>query len=136
MQRRDLLKIAGASAALLGLPSVGLAKQAWSVDPFSLGIASGSPTSNSVVLWTRLGTPALEAAGLTTKPVAVTWQLAHDQQFSRVVATGAVQATAALGYTPRSLGLSPGAPTSIVSSPARRTAQQVAHAPFRRQTLT
>jgi alkaline phosphatase D len=110
MQRRDLLKIAGASAALLGLPSVGLAKQAWSVDPFSLGIASGSPTSNSLVLWTRLGTPALEAAGLTTKPVAVTWQLAHDQQFSRVVATGVVQATAALGHSVHAevAGLEPG----------------------------
>ena len=110
MQRRELLKIAGASAALLGLPSVGIAKQTWSVDPFSLGIASGSPTSDSLVLWTRLGTPALEAAALTTKPVAVTWQLAHDEQFSRIAATGVVQATATLGHSVHAevMGLEPG----------------------------
>ena len=110
MQRRDLLKFAGASAALIGLPSVGLANQAWSVDPFSLGIASGSPTSNSLVLWTRLGAPALEAAGLTTKPVTVTWQLAYDEQFSRIAATGVVQATAALGHSVHAevAGLEPG----------------------------
>ena len=110
MQRREVLKFAGASAALLGLPSIGAAKQAWSVQPFSLGVASGSPTSDSIVLWTRLGTSALDAAGLTTKPVAVTWQLAHDAQFSRVAATGLVQATAALGHSVHAevAGLEPG----------------------------
>jgi alkaline phosphatase D len=97
--RREVLKFAGVSAALLGLPGLGVAKQAWSIQPFSLGVASGSPTNDSIVLWTRLGTPALDAAGLATKPVAVTWQLAHDEQFSRIAATGVVQATAALGHS-------------------------------------
>ena len=110
MQRREVLKFAGVSAALLGLPSVGAAQQTWSVQPFSLGVASGSPTSDSIVLWTRLGTPALEAAGLATKAVAVTWQLAHDAQFSRVAATGVVQATASLGHSVHAevAGLEPG----------------------------
>jgi alkaline phosphatase D len=110
MQRRDVLKFAGASAALLGLPSVGVARQSWLVEPFSLGVASGSPTSDSLVLWTRLGTPALDAAGLASKPVAVTWQLAHDEQFSRIAATGVVQATAALGHSVHAevAGLEPG----------------------------
>ena len=99
MQRRSVLRFAGASAALLGLPKLGWGRQAWSLDPFSLGVASGSPTSDSIVLWTRLGTPALEAAGLTAKSVAVTWQLAHDVQFSRLVASGELQATAGLGHS-------------------------------------
>ena len=99
MQRRSVLRFAGASAALLGLPKLGWGRQAWSLDPFSLGVASGSPTSDSIVLWTRLGTPALEAAGLTAKSVAVTWQLAHDARFSRLVASGELQATAGLGHS-------------------------------------
>jgi alkaline phosphatase D len=110
MQRREALKFAGATAALLGLPKFAAAKQTWSIEPFSLGVASGSPTSDSIVLWTRLGTPALEAAGLATKPVAVTWQLAHDAQFSRIAASGVVQATAALGHSVHAevAGLEPG----------------------------
>ena len=77
MQRRHLLKLAAASAALISLPSVGGARQVWATNPFTLGIASGSPTSDAIVLWTRLGLAAVDAAGLARSPIKVTWQMAQ-----------------------------------------------------------
>ena len=99
MHRRQLLKFASTSAALIGLPRSGWGQQSWSINPFSLGVASGSPTSQSLVLWTRLGAPAIQAAGLTTVAIAVTWQLAHDRQFSRIAATGIIQAAPTLAHS-------------------------------------
>jgi len=61
-------------------------------DPFSLGVASGSPDDSSVVLWTRL-------LGLVAPGVTVRWELAHDAQFSRLVQSGHVQALAALAHS-------------------------------------
>jgi alkaline phosphatase D len=85
--------------ALIGLPSASWGNQRWSRHPFSMGIASGSPTHEGVVLWTRLDPGVIEAAGLTTQSVPVTWQLAHDAQFSRIVAQGVTQASPALAHS-------------------------------------
>ena len=98
MQRRHLLKLAAATAALISLPSVGWARQAWATNPFSLGIASGSPTSEAIVLWTRLGLAAVDAAGLARSPISVTWQLAHDRAFSQIVKQGDLLANPALAH--------------------------------------
>ncbi len=49
---------------------------------FDLGIASGSPTAHSVVLWTRL------TGGNLTPRVEVRWELAHDEAFKRIAAAG------------------------------------------------
>jgi alkaline phosphatase D len=98
MQRRHLLKLAAASAALISLPSVGGARQVWATNPFTLGIASGSPTSDAIVLWTRLGLAAVDAAGLARSPIKVTWQMAHDRAFSQLVKQGDLSASPALGH--------------------------------------
>ena len=99
MQRRHVLKLVSASAALFALPRTGFSQQTWSLNPFGLGVASGSPTSASLVLWTRLVAPAVQAAGLGATAVPVTWQLAHDTQFSRLAASGVAHATPALGHS-------------------------------------
>jgi len=99
LQRRHLLKLATASAALASLPRTGWTRQAWGANPFSLGIASGSPTSDSIVLWTRLGLTEVEAAGLVNSPIAVTWQLADDRSFTRIVKQGNITAVPALGHS-------------------------------------
>ena len=99
MQRRHLLKLAAASAALTGLPQTGWGRQTWSANPFSLGIASGSPTSDSVVLWTRLGLAEIEAVGLSNRPASVTWQIAHDRSFGRIVRQGEEIASPALAHS-------------------------------------
>ncbi|NUW38363.1 alkaline phosphatase D family protein [Nonomuraea sp. SMC257] len=60
-------------------------------DPFRLGVASGEPVPDGVVLWTRLAPDPLAADGLggmPSRPVAVHWQLAKDENFRHVVRQG------------------------------------------------
>lgn len=63
-------------------------------DPFTLGVASGDPLADRVVLWTRLA-PVPLAGGLAGMPddrFDVTWQVARDARFNRVVAEGTATA--------------------------------------------
>ena len=58
-------------------------------DPFLLGVASGAPTSSSVVLWTRLAPqPLVPGAGMPPRDVIVHWELAADERMSQVIARG------------------------------------------------
>lgn len=58
-------------------------------DVFTLGVASGYPTSNSVVLWTRLALLPLEpGGGMTPAPIPVQWEVATDENMRRVVQRG------------------------------------------------
>lgn len=66
-------------------------------NPFSLGVASGSPNYHSVVLWTRLMPP--EAGDLdqfSSSNVTVTWEVADDELFKVNRRSGQVMALAAL----------------------------------------
>lgn len=60
--------------------------------PFFHGVASGDPSANSVVLWTRV-TP--EAPG----PVSVEFQVATSLAFDNIVASGELTATEEQDYT-------------------------------------
>ncbi|MBE3001386.1 alkaline phosphatase D family protein [Nocardiopsis sp. HNM0947] len=63
-------------------------------EPFTLGVASGDPFHDSVVLWTRLAPDPLAEDGLGGMPdrtVEVEWQVAHDEHFSDVVASGTAE---------------------------------------------
>ncbi len=64
-------------------------------DPFGLGVASGDPRDDSVILWTRLApTPLTEGdrSGMPADRVDVVWEVASDDRFSGVVARGVVTA--------------------------------------------
>ena len=96
-QRRRWLALACASAAGAVWPGVTLARPHWRSDPFALGVASGSPTADSVVLWTRIAPQALPSdAG---DAIEVHWELAQDPAFAQVVQRGRVQALAELGWS-------------------------------------
>lgn len=57
--------------------------------PFTLGVASGDPTPDGFVLWTRLAPRPLEVGGgMPPEPVEVSWQVAEDEGMGRVVARG------------------------------------------------
>jgi phosphodiesterase/alkaline phosphatase D-like protein len=57
--------------------------------PFALGIASGSPRVDGIVLWTRLAPlPLAESGGMEPLPCEVRWELAHDESFRRIVKSG------------------------------------------------
>ncbi|MCF6476617.1 alkaline phosphatase [Nonomuraea sp. MG754425] len=82
----------GASAALGQAPVRASARRAPLADPFRLGVASGEPTHDGVVLWTRLATDPIAPDGLggmPDRPVPVRWQLARDEHFRHVVRQGA-----------------------------------------------
>ena len=81
------------TAGLAGfwLPSIAKAAPRMASDPFGLGIASGCPTPESVVLWTRLVAENGFGERLA-EPVVVDWAIAEDDAMRKVVRTG--QATA------------------------------------------
>lgn len=64
-------------------------------DPFVLGVASGDPLADSVILWTRLN----PSEPLPDEDIAVEWQVATDAEMSDIVAAGSGAAIAALGHS-------------------------------------
>ncbi len=68
-------------------------------DPFTLGVASGEPTADGVVLWTRLGPKPLQPDfGLDGRPVKVGWVIGEDEAMQRIAARGTATAAAEGGY--------------------------------------
>ena len=96
--RRRLLQLACAGAAAWCLPHSALSQLRSGTNPFTLGVASGSPTHDSLVLWTRLHVPGF-FDGLGSAPVAVRWEMADDEQFSRIVQSGVATAGPELGHS-------------------------------------
>ncbi|RYY97702.1 MAG: alkaline phosphatase, partial [Comamonadaceae bacterium] len=92
IDRRQLLRLAVATAA--GGWSM---RSAWAQarigdNPFTLGVASGSPDAASVVLWTRLLVPGLD------QPATVQWEVAHDEGFARIARRGHAEARPELAH--------------------------------------
>ena len=65
---------------------------------FTLGVASGDPTDDAVILWTRLAPDPLAGGGMPDVDVAVDWEVAADDTFTDVVASGTAVATPAFGH--------------------------------------
>lgn len=101
--RRDFLRAGAGAAALVALGGgagcTAGRRLARVRRPFRLGVASGDPSADGVVLWTRLDFAALEAVGAHNDPVAVRWELAADEGFRRVVRRGTGQARPELGHS-------------------------------------
>lgn len=103
ISRRRFLTAAGAATAglSLGIPALvktqaSAATPRFRANPFTLGVASGDPLPDSVVLWTRLAPDPLAedgAGGVPEQDYQVQWELATDDQFSNVVQRGTQQAT-------------------------------------------
>lgn len=56
---------------------------------FTIGVASGDPLPDSVMLWTRLVADPLDpTGGLPDAPVPVAWEVATDEEFADIVASG------------------------------------------------
>jgi alkaline phosphatase D len=68
--------------------------------PFTMGIASGEPTADGFVLWTRLAPEPLQpGGGMPQRPVLVRWQIALDENMRKVVRRGAALAMPELGHS-------------------------------------
>jgi alkaline phosphatase D len=100
--RRLLLNTAARVAALAALAPF-LPAQSRSATggayPFTLGVASGAPLPDSVVLWTRLLPSPLHAASMPPIARQVRWEVAHDEAFTRIAAKGTAVATPALAHS-------------------------------------
>jgi alkaline phosphatase D len=71
----------------------------FTVDPFSLGVASGDPLPNGVVLWTRLAPDPLDGGGMPPVPVAVEWRVASDDAMRQIVRQGTAIALPELAHS-------------------------------------
>src|SRR3954471_9268106 len=103
MQRRefliDLTRLAALAAVVPNDWRV-IHRPSFADDPFTLGVASGDPMPNGVMLWTRLAPRPLDAyGGMEGLRVAVDWELADDEAFTRIVKRGRASAAPELGYS-------------------------------------
>jgi len=101
MNRRHLIQaLLAAGASGLAPARAADATLRFRSDPFTLGVASGYPLPDSVVLWTRLAPAPLEPGGGVEAPVvAVDWELATDEGFRHIARRGTAFATGDWGHS-------------------------------------
>ncbi|HET6352736.1 alkaline phosphatase D family protein [Streptomyces sp.] len=102
--RRTVVK-AAAATAVVAAPALAVATSAASASAaeapaFLHGIASGDPLPDGVLLWTRI-TPTPDAVPGSGKgpDTAVSWEVAEDKAFTKIVASGATTSKAASDHT-------------------------------------
>lgn len=103
VERRRFLREAwfgvSASLSLALLPARDLfAATSLGANPFTLGVASGDPTPDGVVLWTRLAPNPADPNALGRRAIPVGWRIATDSSMRRVVARGTAVAPAELAH--------------------------------------
>ncbi len=106
ISRRRFLGAAAATAFLAACSSGGsdggealAPPPSLSSDPFTLGVASGDPTDDGVVLWTRLAPDPLAGGGMPDEDVDVVWELGTDEDLKQTVAQGVASAIPELGHS-------------------------------------
>ena len=89
IDRREFLR----ACAALGLASSAAPAHAqkgatrFDAAPFALGVASGYPTQDGVVIWTRLIIdPTRGDGGIDPVRIRLNWEVASDEKFATVVA--------------------------------------------------
>ncbi|MEJ3749594.1 alkaline phosphatase D family protein [Actinomycetes bacterium KLBMP 9797] len=104
--RRRFITIAGAATALAftvdfrGRDEARAGGAALRADPFTLGVASGDPLPDAVVIWTRLAPKPFEPlSGMDRRDVAVDWEVATDDRFRHVVRRGVATARFEYGHS-------------------------------------
>ncbi|MET7717549.1 alkaline phosphatase D family protein [Streptomyces sp. NPDC005407] len=102
--RRTVVK-AAAATAVVAAPAIAVATSATAASAqeapvFLHGIASGDPLPDGVLLWTRI-TPTPDAVPGSGKgpDTAVSWEVAEDKGFTRVVARGTTTSKSASDHT-------------------------------------
>jgi len=107
ISRRRIVTGAGARFAAIAAPGLNriAAAQSWRAgNPFSLGVASGSPRTDGFVLWTRLAPEPLSTnpetpGGMSGADVTLRYEIATDPGMSKIVRRGSVAAEAAFAYS-------------------------------------
>ncbi len=93
------LALYGASARELFAGEAAQQNPKFPTSPFTLGVCSGDPTQDGVVLWTRLAIDPLNGGGMPRQPIEVQWQIAADDRLSKVVQSGKTMASPEWGHS-------------------------------------
>ena len=88
-----------ASARPLIAAGAALQNQKFPVSPFTLGVASGDPSPDGVVLWTRLAPDPLNGGGMPPHSIQVDWEVATDDRMMGVVRNGRTSASPASAHS-------------------------------------
>ena len=103
LSRRELMKLGWLLGAAAIAPPVltrrVFAKPVFDAYPFSLGVASGDPLPDGIVLWTRLAPKPLEGGGMPMAIVEVDWEIARDARFQAIAQKGTTLARPELGHS-------------------------------------
>lgn len=97
--RRQILTTA-TIAPTLAMPAI-VRGQSWFASyPFTLGVTSGDPAADGFVIWTKLAPKPFEPhGGMPMVPLPVKWEVASDDRFKTIVASGEAQARPELGHS-------------------------------------
>lgn len=88
-RRQFLAHLSAFGFALAGVPRIPLwLRPRFAVNPFTLGVASGDPAPDGIVLWTRLAPDPLNGGGMPNEGVQVRWEVATDDAMRNVVRRG------------------------------------------------
>ncbi len=100
-RRRCLARLAAiaSGSALLGMLPRAWADWKTEDDPFTLGVASGDPLPDGVVLWTRLAPRPVDNGGMPEATVPVGWEIASDESMRTIVQRGTIVADPRLAHT-------------------------------------
>jgi alkaline phosphatase D len=100
--RRTWLQGVAAAAAALSIAkprSLKAIAPTFTEYPFRMGVASGDPTPDGFVLWTRLLTDPFQTNALAPEDFEVRYEVARDDGFTDIVAQGTSLAEAQFGHS-------------------------------------
>lgn len=102
LSRRRLFQLIGAFGTVACLPAVSscarLGSKSFDRFPFRLGVASGDPSADGAVIWTRLAPAPLDGGGMPPELVEVGFEVAEDEQFKSIVTSGKALARPELAH--------------------------------------
>ncbi|MGL5909057.1 MAG: alkaline phosphatase D family protein [Phycicoccus sp.] len=105
VDRRRLLGMLGALAGTAAVAQAPMASATAAprpvlTFPFTLGVASGDPAPDGVVLWTRLAPePFGPGGGVPALDLPVEWEVYADERLREVAASGVARASSALAHS-------------------------------------
>ena len=68
-------------------------------DPFTIGVASGDPLPDSVILWTRLAPDPIHDGGMPDEDVPVIWEVSLTPEFLKLVDSGWLYASSEFAHS-------------------------------------
>jgi alkaline phosphatase D len=99
MSRRRLIKDLALASLLWPASNRAWAQAKLNKNPFALGVASGSATHDSVVLWTRLFDPGFFSSNIPDETISVKWEISRDEAFTQLVQEGVSPAVPGLAHS-------------------------------------